>query len=505
MVTMGSRQQTPSAVKLQFDQFELDSEAYELRRDGAVVALEPKMFDLLYYLAQRPGEVVTRDALLEAVWRGRLVSDTTIASCLKGVRKALGDSGKQQRFLQTVRGRGFRFVGNVQREGALPSATAESPPAEFSLLVLAYGSGAAAAFAASLENELSTLLMRVPLLKISAHGARYADKRPDLNELAENLGVRYLLQADVSEADADYAVALNLSDAVSGLRVWGERFTFPRSGDLAAAVSAIVIKTEPQLHQELLRAVRREHQEPSARERYLQATGVLAFKGWDRASFFEAVELLREACAEDPEFALAAAELAMVLGAGDRLGFLDDPASYHPEILAAAERALALDGNDSRVLGFAGCALADVGAEERAMPLLRRATEINPFNAQAWVALGTVYLLNQDIEHALKYLSRGIEISAVDSRLGMWRALHALALFGARDLDAANQQAELACQRDPNSYLPRVVIAAVRMALGAEDGARTAIAEARRLLPSLTYEQVAQMVGKKLAGALMST
>jgi DNA-binding winged helix-turn-helix (wHTH) protein len=95
------------------DQFEVDSDRYELRRDGSVEAVEPLVFNLILFLARNPNRVISRDEVIEAVWSGRVVSDATVASAIKSARRALGDSGDSQNFIRTVRGRGFEFQAEV--------------------------------------------------------------------------------------------------------------------------------------------------------------------------------------------------------------------------------------------------------------------------------------------------------------------------------------------------------------------------------------------------------
>jgi DNA-binding winged helix-turn-helix (wHTH) protein/pimeloyl-ACP methyl ester carboxylesterase len=100
-------------VILASESCELDLERRELRCDGAVAHVEPQVFDLLSYLMRQAPRVVSKDELLQVVWQGRIVSDATLTSRVSAARRALGDSGKQQRVIRTVPRRGFRFVGEV--------------------------------------------------------------------------------------------------------------------------------------------------------------------------------------------------------------------------------------------------------------------------------------------------------------------------------------------------------------------------------------------------------
>src|ERR1700722_17417658 len=80
-------------MRYRFDDFELDSERYELRQDGAVRHVEPLVFDLVLFFVRQSGRVVGRDEIIDQVWQGRAISDATISSCIKAARRALGDSG----------------------------------------------------------------------------------------------------------------------------------------------------------------------------------------------------------------------------------------------------------------------------------------------------------------------------------------------------------------------------------------------------------------------------
>lgn len=96
-------------MRLQFSDIEIDTESYALTRGGKAVTVEPLIFDLIVFFVKNADLVISKDELLAQVWGGRIVSDTTIASAIKHARKALGDDGSQQKYIQTLRGRGFRF------------------------------------------------------------------------------------------------------------------------------------------------------------------------------------------------------------------------------------------------------------------------------------------------------------------------------------------------------------------------------------------------------------
>ena len=100
-----------------FEDFALDCERRELRLGGATIPVEPQVFDILVHLVENRDRVVSKDDLIASVWNGRIVSDSTLDSRINAVRKAVGDSGGQQRLVRTMSRKGFRFVGAVTSTG----------------------------------------------------------------------------------------------------------------------------------------------------------------------------------------------------------------------------------------------------------------------------------------------------------------------------------------------------------------------------------------------------
>src|SRR6202035_3983776 len=96
-----------------FDNHRLDTERRELHRGSERIAVEPQVFDLLIYLLQNRDRVVSKDDMFASVWGGRAVSESTLTSRINAARKAVGDSGEDQKLIRTVARKGVRFVGVV--------------------------------------------------------------------------------------------------------------------------------------------------------------------------------------------------------------------------------------------------------------------------------------------------------------------------------------------------------------------------------------------------------
>jgi DNA-binding winged helix-turn-helix (wHTH) protein/tetratricopeptide (TPR) repeat protein len=113
-----------SAVR--FGTSEVSFERLELRRDGQVVPVEPQVFDVLAYLLVHRDRVVTKVELLDEVWGDRFVSESALTSRIKSARRAVGDTGRDQRVIRTIHGRGYRFVAEVS-DPAEPAGEAARP------------------------------------------------------------------------------------------------------------------------------------------------------------------------------------------------------------------------------------------------------------------------------------------------------------------------------------------------------------------------------------------
>ena len=115
-----------ACVRYVFDTFVIDAAKRELIATGTPLRVEPKVLDLILYLIERRDRVVSKDELVDAVWQGRFISDAAISSTVAAARRALGDDGREQRYLRTAHGRGFRFVGSLVEVGSRASMASEA-------------------------------------------------------------------------------------------------------------------------------------------------------------------------------------------------------------------------------------------------------------------------------------------------------------------------------------------------------------------------------------------
>ena len=112
---------------VRFGDCELSVERIELRRGGEIIDVEPQVFDVLAYLLRHRERVVPKTELLDQIWGNRFVSESALSSRIKSARRAVGDTGRDQRVIKTIYGRGYRFVADANEQ---PAATPTGTPRE---------------------------------------------------------------------------------------------------------------------------------------------------------------------------------------------------------------------------------------------------------------------------------------------------------------------------------------------------------------------------------------
>jgi adenylate cyclase len=356
-----------------------------------------------------------------------------------------------------------------------------------------------------LAEDVIALLARVPGFFVIARSSSFAyrDRKQDVRQVGRELGVRYVVEGSVRTSDKRARILIQLVEAESGKQLWTQRFdvelaeTFDLQDEIARQ---IIRELEPELTRAELTAIQRQRPDNlDAWSRYRQALGTIALNGWNEVALAQTITHLRGAIALDPNFALAHAMVALLGAISANMSFVEDRFAAHRQALRDAETAVALDPNASEVLGYAGCALSDVGELARGREWLERAIEIDPSNAQAHVALGAAQVQIHELDAGIKTMQHGIRLSPRDARLPFWGMVLAVGLARADRLQEALAEALNSCRRDGRLYGARVIAAFILLRLGREAEARAVLTEARRIRIALSIEEIQHLFGRYIA------
>jgi len=503
-----------------FDRFEVKPTERRLLAAGVPVTLGARAFDVLVWLIEHRDRLVTKQELLEAVWPGLVVEENNLSVQVSALRKILGTG-----LIATVPGRGFRFTAEVLSEALpiegpspaqAPSAIQDSSLRDFAsqsdkpaIAVLPFhvlsADPADAFLSDGLVADVTALLARVPgfLLISRASSFVFRERTAGLSEVARQLGVRYLVEGSLRARGAAVRVSTQLTDAASGHILWNGEFHSSRDDaeDMQTGIArGIMSQLQPELTRAEIRLIRRQRPENlTAWTYYHQAVDAIASQGWNEAGLAAARAHLQNAISVAPDFGLAHAYYSLLTALGCNLGMISTWPAMKSDLLASIDEAVRLDGRSPEVLGYAGCALSDLGFHGRAIEMLGEALDIDPSNAQAGVALGAALIQNGSLDKGIDLMRFGMRISPHDRRLAFWGwAMAVHMLHGERAVEAL-AEAYSAQERDARFYLARILEAGALARLGRLTEVNAPLRRARQLRPHLTLDEVRRTHGKRVA------
>jgi TolB-like protein/tetratricopeptide (TPR) repeat protein len=497
-------------VQFVFKDCVLDPERRELTRGSEPIAVGPQVFDLLLYLVQNREHVVSKDSLLDAVWGGRIVSESTLTSHINAVRKAIGDSGDEQHLVKTVPRKGFRFVGDVREaknskglappgdigptkseESSTPALTLPDKP---SIAVLPFqnlsGDPEQDYFADGVVEDIITEFSRVRWLFVIARNSSftYRGRAVDVKQVGRELGVGYVLEGSVRKAADRVRITGQLINATTGAHLWAERFegTLDDIFELQDQISASVVGAiAPQVElAEIERAKRKPTASLNAYDCYLRALALLQ-KG-DRAAIDEAMPLFHKAIDLDPEFASAHGMAAWGYFWRKVNGWMTDRSLEVAEGIRLARRAVELGRDDAVALTRGGHALAHLAGDvDSGIALLDRAIMLNPNLASAWFLGGYLRVWHGESDGAIEHFERAMRLSPLDPETYRMQAGIAMSHLFARRYDDASYWAEKAHLDLPSFLMAVSIIAASHALAGRSDQSQRAMDHLRKLDPAL--------------------
>ena len=377
----------------------LDTAARELHRGGTPVAIEPRAFDLLVYLVRNRERTIAKDELLDALWSGQVVSETSLTRCVMKARKAVGDTAGDGKVIRTLPRHGYRFVAAVDtvaqqaESGPAPPSKPEvvlERPSAPSVVVLPFtvlGSNEETAMLADgLTEDIITDLSQNGWLFVIARNSSFSYKGQTLpsKQIAAELGVRYLVEGSVRRLGDQLRVSAELVDADSGTQQWSQRYDRPVS-DLFAVQDEITLGIVASLGSEIRRAEskRARRADPDTLDAWgLVHRGIaVSWSTFNHETNLEAEKLYRRAIALAPGDARAHAFLATSLAMKVTNGWSHDFRGERSEAWAEGQKALDLDPEDPMVLGQLGHLNTCLFHPEAALHLLDRSVELDPNNA----------------------------------------------------------------------------------------------------------------------------
>jgi TolB-like protein len=502
-----------AGVQFMFGNYVLDPERRELTLRAEVVAVGPQVFDLLLHLVRNRDRVVSKDDLLKAVWGGRIVSESTITSHINAVRKAIGDSGEEQRLVRTVARKGFRFVGEIKvgeiGEARLPggsrvvehtSSESREPPSALvlpdkpSIAVLPFqnlsGDPEQEYFADGVVEDIIAALSRMRWLFVIARNSSftYKGRAVDVKEVGRELGVRYVLEGSVRKSGNKVRITGQLIDATTGTHLWAERFegTLDDIFELQDQMTESVVGAiAPQLERaEIERAKRKPTESLDAYDYYLR--GMANLHSGTREAIDAALPLFYKATQLDPEFASAYGGAAWCHFWRKVNGWMTDRNKEIAEGVRLARLAVELGRDDAVALTRGGHALGHLAGDlDGGIALIDRAKFLNPNFAPAWFLGGFLRVFRGESESAIENFAHAVRLSPLDPEMFRMQAGIALAHFLAGRFDAASAWAERALGNLPSLLVAVAVVAASHALGGRAVEARQAMQRVRELDPSL--------------------
>jgi len=484
---------------LQVGEWTVEPALNRLSAAGRTVKIEPKAMEVLTYLAARPGEVASREALLAAVWPGVVVGDDALTQVVIKLRKALGDASETPAYIQTIPKRGYRLIAPVSRPG---SGARRSRPLIAIGLALAVALSAAAALVwlrrdeperpvAGAEKSLPTVSVRSfepvgtdPEATLLARGMT-ADLIADLSRLSGiavidattgSSSADYLVSGTVQRSDGRVRVNVLLADARSGKQIWSERYDRERASFFAIQeeLGPRLVQTLPaKVSEEELRRIARPHTRSLEAYAHFQR-GQAALGVRQRSENEIARAAFQKAIALDSGFARAYAALSMTYVWDYRsqwtsedsaalaraytlaqtaqqinpdipepyyaLGFVHLHRRQHEEVIAQMQSALRLSPSYADGYALMAGAQTYMGHPAETVRLMRTALRLNPQGGSLYfMLLGRAYFYLGDLQQARINLEQALARNAENVEILVYLAAVHLA---ARDDKEASWKAE---------------------------------------------------------------
>lgn len=485
--------------------YSLDTDRLELRTGKDQQTLEPQVFNLLTYLLQNRDRVVDKEEIIENIWQGRIVSDGTINSRINSVRRAVGDTGAAQAVIKTFPRRGFRFVAEVEEsDGEKSPARGDIPTHEKpSIAVLPFGNMSGDPeqeyFSDGIAEDLITALSRFQWFFVIARNSSFSYKgtSPDVRDVGRDLGVQYVLEGSVRRVGSHLRITAQLIEAATGHSVWAERYDrdldniFAVQDEITEAIAGAVAPSFV-----------------SAEARRVERKQPRSFDSWDHAvrgnyhlwrlgrdNLAEARRLFGEAVEMDSNSSFALSGLALACSWQRFWGWAENPVENRAIAHDAAQRAVALDGDDAWAHAALSIVTIHRGEYDAAIRAARRALDLNPSLALAESAIALALSWTKgEYDQALVHSDRASRLSPRDPAQVWWILPRVIAAFVAERYEEQVEWARRITETTPDHPVGWRFLAAGYAELDQIEEAQAALHQYLGLVPHHTIKIVRDTV-----------
>jgi adenylate cyclase len=437
---------------------------------GKTVHIEPKVMEVLQYLAQRAGQTVSKEVLIHGVWPGMVVTDDVLTRCIAELRRALDDDAREPRIIQTIPKRGYRLIAPVSAEG-VPAGPGVSVVRD-SIVVLPFVNMSADAeneyFADGITEEIINALAQIKELHVVARSSAFSfkGKHVDARVVGEQLNVRTVLEGSVRRADSRLRITAQLVNAADGYHLWSERYdrelkdVFAIQDEIARGIAErLKVSMGSGEQQPLIKAGTRNLE---AYQLYLKGRALLP----RRNAVKQYLDCFEQATILDPHYAHAWAGMADAYTVLAYMGIGGPPEASAPKALEAARRAVALDGSLAETHNaLAIASLMCAWDRDTAGREFRRALDLNPRYTQArdWYAM--YYLMFSEGRSADAVAEARAALES-DPLSGYAHAMLGFICAYAGETAQSVEVAHRAVQLDSESYLARFALQEVLRVAG---------------------------------------
>jgi TolB-like protein len=474
--------------------FKMRRRRRELVVDDKQVELGSRAFDILLALIDADGAVVTKSELMDRVWPGTAVEESNLSVQIHALRRALGED---RQLIQTVAGRGYRFVGELRIAASVEANTEAVPP--LSIVVLPFTNLSDAAeqqyFADGITEDLTTDLSRLADMNVISRQTAfvYRTKPADMRQIGRELRVRYVLDGSVRRIGHRIRVNAQLIDAETDIHLWADWFDGD-ADDLFILQNEITSRIAISLDLELARAeADRPSIRPDALDYIRRGRALYLGRVPTRKSHAEQIALFERALELDPTSMKAQCFLAAALTSR----VMDQMTEWADADIARAEElaSQALAAFPSRALPHFAKAqvLRARHRPEDAIPEYETVIALNRNWVSAIAALGFCRLMTGSIEEAMLAQKRAIRLDPRGPLIWLYYFWIGQIQLLQSHVEEAIPWLEKARSANPEQPLPHAYLASSYALRGEIERAQVEIGEARRLSGDDRYATITRL------------